>query len=540
MNGDLERGMAVGVVALAILTVLAVVAPAAGAVGAVGGDAKISSDVKEMSTWRGFSADDSVVTYGVDGNPGFIVHYSEGELTSLEGWANDSTDRRIHHRDNGTGWAVVSAPPTHMGVTRTQRWIRGGGLAQSGYVEYVELDRRHTYAEPLTTLESEGEAFSEPSWSDAATLWGFRGEYDQTGVKYRGANETTMQEARRYHAANATGYSGSGVTIGVVDTGLNYNEQLYQDRVIAGYNSLTGAEANVTLDGDGTANVSKSDYGNLSDGNLHGSFVTSQASANTTGTNASYMGAAPDAHIISVRALDDDGSGTSSDIADGIDYACSGGADVVSLSLGSYIEQEVIAEEISECYTAHDVSAVLVAVGNSRQTTRWVAYPAQESAEEPVIGVAAISGAHPEEAESAYFSNVGPHPENGAHPTVAAAGMEVQTQVDDGSGTLFTRTLSGTSMATPVASGIVAQLLEAEPSLKGEAVEIRDRVERTASPVPAAGETEVGAGSINASSLISGTEPGETQAEVRESPAEARDGANDAVSGHWTRKLVEA
>lgn len=526
-----ERSTTVGVALLAVLAICVVAAPVAGA-GAVGGDATWSSDAKDMSTWYGFTADDSVVTYGVDGNPGFIVHYSEGGLTSLEEWANDSTDREIHSSDNATGYAVVSAPPEHMGVTRAQRWFGSGGLGGASYVEYVELNRRLSYSEPIERLETQEQAFNKPAWSGPKTAFGLYGSFEQGGVAYTDVNKSTMRESRGYHGAASTGYTGNGTTLGVVDTGLNYNEQLYQDRVIAGYNAITDSEANITLDPDGTANVSQSDYNNLSDGNLHGSFVTSQAAANTTGTNASYMGAAPDAHIIAVRSLNDDGAGSTADIAEGIEYACEGGADVVSLSLGTYVEQEVISQEISECYSDDDVSAVLVAVGNSRQTTRWVSYPASESSREAVIGVAAISGAPPSEAESAYFSNVGPHPQNGAQPTLAATGMKVQTQVDDGSGTLFTRTLSGTSMATPTAAGITAQLLEADSSLHGQPVEIRDRLQRTASPVPNAGETEVGAGSINASNAIQDREPEETQAGARQDPARARDGANGAVSGN--------
>ena len=542
MIPDADTLKTVGVALLLITAALAAVSPVAAANGS-GGDGVVSEELRDASSWSSFDVPDDAVTYGVEGYPGVIVHYSEGDGDALQQWANESDKRSIHYRDNASSWATVSAPAEHLGLTDKQRVLPsvfGSGLAQQSYVEHLELNRMHSYAEPVSRLESEESAFSKPAWGDVATLYGLKGDFDQSGVAYQDVNETTMQEAREYHGADSTGYTGAGVTVGVVDTGLNYNEDLYQDRVVAGYNAISDTEANITLDGDGTANVSQSDYSALSETNLHGSFVSSQILADTSGTNASYMGVAPGAHLISVRALNDEGSGSSQDIAEGIEYACEGGADVVSLSLGTFIPQETIATEISECYQEDGVSAVVVATGNSRQTTRWVAYPAQEAAEEPVIGVAALSGAQPSAAESAYFSNVGPHPANGATPTVGATGMQVTAQLDDGSGTLHTRTLSGTSMATPIVSGVLAQALEADSSLQGEELEIRNRVERTSSPVPAAGTSEVGSGSINASNLITDTQPAETQEEVRSTGATARDSANDAVSGSKIREILGA
>lgn len=535
----LPRGIQAVLLALLLTTAAVGAAAPVGAAGSVGGSDTVSSEVRSAATWSGLSSDD-VVTYGVEAHPGFVAHYSEGEHAAVEEWANSSDDRRIHHHDNGSNYAVLSAPAHQMGVTDKNRLNPfNNGLAAQSYVEYVELNMRHSYAEPLSRLESQEEAHSKPQLHRVATWGGIKGNFGQEGVAYKDdANETTMQEARQHHAADSSGYSGAGVNISVVDTGLNYNQDIYQDRVIAGYNALTDTEANITLDADGTANVSQSDYSELSETNLHGSFVTSQAAANTTGTNASYMGAAPDAQIIAVRALNDEGRGSTQQIAQGIDYACSNGADVVSLSLGSAVQQEAIATEISECYEEHGVSAVVAAVGNSRQTTRYVSYPASEEAEQPVISVAAVSGGAPSEQESAYFSNVAPRPENGAEVTVAATGMRVVAQIDDGSGTLQTRSLSGTSMSTPIVSGVAAHALEADSALQGDAVELRARMVRTASPIPAAGETEAGAGSINASNLVTDTEPESSQSEAKSTQAAARDGANRAVAGSTVRAIL--
>lgn len=502
-----------------------------------------TSAVLEHSTWSGFEPSEEVVSYGIEGHPGFIIKYApeDNGSAALQSWINDSSERELISHDTASNWMLVAAPPEDVGVSGSYRVLGqyySSALAEQSYVERIGINLRVENAEPLTTLADEG-SFSPPKHSGIATLSGLRGEFTPSGVAYSAdANRTTMQEAREHVSAapGDTAATGQGVTVAVVDTGVNVNEALYQGRVVAGKNTLTGEEANVSLRADGTANVSASDYSPLADGNLHGSFVTSQIAANSS--NDTHDGVAPDAHIIGVKALSDDGSGSTASIARGLDYACGQGADVVSMSLGSYMEQPILLEEISECYEEDGVSAVVIAVGNERTTARWVASPA-DAQETPVVAVAATNGASPADAESAYFSNVGPDPlAEGANPTVAAPGMRILAQVDTGSG-ITVRELSGTSMATPVVSGVLVQLLEAQPGLRGEELELQDRLERTASPVPRAGTSEVGAGMINGTQLLSDTEPEEGQEAARTEDAVARDSANEALSGSLVRQLFE-
>lgn len=499
--------------------------------------AVFAPDVLELATWSGFEPDNRTVTYGVSAHPGWIIHYSEEEngSSALQEWVSDSTERNLIHHSEDSAWMLVSAPADDIGVSSYHRLIGRyltTSLSQQSYVEHVDLNRELRNVEPISVLANQS-TFSSPKYGSAATLGGLRGSFTPDGVAYSGdANRTTMLDARGSINATESSLTGDNVTVAVIDTGLTYDESLYQGRIIAGKNTLTGEEANVTLYSNNTANLSASDYSALKDGNGHGSFVTSQIAANSS--NNTFDGVAPDSRIISVKALGDDGSGSTASIARALEYACSQGADVVSMSLGSYAQQPTVREEMEECFTENGVSAIALAAGNERTSYRWVSTPA-DTQELPVIAVAATNGEAAAQAESAYFSNVGPDPlADGAAPTVAAPGMRIVAQTDTGA-----EELSGTSMATPIVSGSLALLLEAQPSLVGDEEEIHSRLTRTAAPIPHAGSTEVGAGMVDVSALLADVEPAQSQEEARTEDATARDSANSALSGSLIRQLFE-
>lgn len=536
----------VGAALLALLIVCASVAAVTGAGAAQASE--ISADVTEQSDERysaalleavkgeGLTRAGGVQTYSE--GPGFIIHYENGSASSLQSWADDSTERSVKRHDTTGRWMLIAAPTAHIGTSGTYRTVGkyvSPKLAHRDYVEFVDVNRRLSYSEPITQLKEES-SYDTPRFGTAATSWRTSASFEQQGVAYRDdSNRTTMAEARASVNADSTTTSASSTTVAVIDTGLSYNEGLYGRRVIAAKNTLSNNSADITIEADGLANVSQSDYSNVSDGNGHGSFVTSEIAANSS--NNSYDGVAPNSRIISAKALSDKGEGSTTSIAAALEYTCSEGADVVSMSLGGYVPQPTLQEKISECYSEHGVSAVVIAVGNERQSARWVATPADSTEELPVISVGATNGEPPADAQSAYFSNVGPDPmEGGASPTVAAPGMQIVTQTEQ-EGLVASRELSGTSMAAPIVSGVLLLALAEDSSLQGSPTELRSRVERTASPVPAAGETEVGAGMINATQLLSNTEPEQTQSSARTESARSRDAANGALSGSLLRQL---
>ncbi|MFN2617042.1 MAG: S8 family serine peptidase, partial [Thermoleophilaceae bacterium] len=116
----------------------------------------------------------------------------------------------------------------------------------------------------------------------------------------------------------ARGVKGSGVTVAVVDTGVDLNHPDLQSKLVAGRDFVAGKR-------DCPAGPQ--------DENGHGSHVAGIAAA-ATDNGIGVAGTAPDSKIMPVRVLDADGSGTVEDIVAGIRFAADHGAKVINLSLG--------------------------------------------------------------------------------------------------------------------------------------------------------------------------------------------------------------
>ncbi|MGI9022984.1 MAG: S8 family serine peptidase [Acidimicrobiales bacterium] len=113
--------------------------------------------------------------------------------------------------------------------------------------------------------------------------------------------------------------TGSGVIIGVVDTGVDLEHPDLKDKVVASANCLDPVRG--CVDGGGQ------------DDNGHGTEVSGIAAA-TTGNNRGLAAVAPDAVLVVAKALDASGAGTVDDINNAIRWVVDRGAKVVNLSLG--------------------------------------------------------------------------------------------------------------------------------------------------------------------------------------------------------------
>ncbi|MDP9294747.1 MAG: S8 family serine peptidase, partial [Actinomycetota bacterium] len=120
-----------------------------------------------------------------------------------------------------------------------------------------------------------------------------------------------LVEADAAHAVS----QGAGAVVAIVDSGVQADHPDLAGRVGAGHDFV---------DGDATPQ----------DGDGHGTHVLGVIAA-ATGNGIGVASVAPLATLMPVRVLGDDGSGTSANVARGIDYAREHGADVINLSLGA-------------------------------------------------------------------------------------------------------------------------------------------------------------------------------------------------------------
>lgn len=503
---------------------------------------KLSPTVAQMDTFIGYDVSD-VTTY--DGNPGFYIVYEDGKYQSVETWANGSADRDIIAHDNESNRVLIaaSAPEVLGGFHFAESDTFSGlsvptltdGLQTRSYIVSIDAVQTVSSPEPIDQLDS-AESFEKPRFSSFANG---DGEFTSDGVAYsEDTTEATMADVRTAINADGVTEDGTGVTIAVIDNGLNIqsntSDPLYQDRIVAPYNAITNETG---IDAPATSGD-------------HGPWVTGAIAAdpdvNTTGED--YEGIAPNATVIPIKALSDSGSGSTQDIVEGIEHASENNADIISMSLGSTTYSATIADEIEE-FLEDGGTAVFIAVGNSRQQPghlRYIASPA-DVPEPGVIAVAATNTSSPDTARSAYFSNVGPDSgatdlsngvTNGEAPDVAAPGMNISVATYSESGFRENVTLSGTSMSTPIVAGVGALMLDANPQLRNESAQFAGWMGNTSAVMPHAGTTEVGNGMVDAANATALQANEQTQEDIRNDGAEARDLANEAYSGSKTVRLL--
>ncbi|MHB1651306.1 MAG: S8 family serine peptidase [Desulfitobacteriaceae bacterium] len=222
----------------------------------------------------------------------------------------------------------------------------------------------------------------------------------------------------------ATGANGSGITIAVVDTGIDMNHPDLKDNLVPGYNPILN-----------TANSL-----DLQDHNGHGTHVAGIAAAELNGIG--IVGVAYKAKIMPIKAMDKDGEGADDDIATGVRWAADHGANIINLSLGSDSQEDVLQSAIQ--YAQTKGCLVVAAAGNyASGSNPGVAYPAADNG---VLAVTAVD----ENDLLADFSDTGPQ------VALAAPGVDIISdfwQNRLGSGYM---TLSGTSMASPFVAGVAA------------------------------------------------------------------------------------
>ena len=236
--------------------------------------------------------------------------------------------------------------------------------------------------------------------------------------------------------------SNGNIKIAIIDTGVQLNHPELAIKLWPGYNFVEG-------------NL------NPNDGNGHGTHVAGIAGA-LTENSLGIAGIAPSASIIPVRALDNSGNGTLSNIANAITYSTNAGAKVINLSLGSSQGSITLENAINHAWNQGVV--IVAAAGNEASNT--LTYPA---AYQNVIAVASTDMND----QKSDFSNYGTWVE------VSAPGSTILSTY---TGSYYAY-LSGTSMACPHVAGLAA-LLAAQGKNN---VQIKNTILSTCDPVPGTG-----------------------------------------------------
>lgn len=236
------------------------------------------------------------------------------------------------------------------------------------------------------------------------------------------------------------GYTGNGIKVAVLDTGIDDSHPALSGRVVDWYDTINGLNQPY-------------------DDNGHGTHCAGIVGSHDT----TYRGVAPDCDLIGVKVLDAGGSGYDSDIIAGIEWAVNNGADVISMSLGGKAftdpANDPVCVALVNAWNQGVVS--VVAAGNSGPRPRSIESPGIEPT---IITVAASDDQNTTswtDDDIARFSSVGPTKYGDMKPDVAAPGAGILSCEANTAGWV---SYSGTSMATPHVAGAIALILDANPN----------------------------------------------------------------------------
>lgn len=256
--------------------------------------------------------------------------------------------------------------------------------------------------------------------------------------------------------------------IAILDTGVDIDHPDLKANIWTNTKEAEGAE-----DYDDDGNGFKDDVhgwdfvnntGRIGDWNGHGTHCAGIAAA--VGNNGiGIVGANPDALIMPVTVMQSDGTGDVATIIKGIDYAVANGADIISMSFGSYGESMAEEQALARAYQ----KAILVAAAgndgkcmNHKHPERGqdAPYPMFPGAYTFVLGVQAMNSDGCLTSWSNYDDNGPTYSEYGEEKLynyeILAPGAQIASTYPGGN----YKALNGTSMATPMVAGALSRLIQ--------------------------------------------------------------------------------
>lgn len=295
----------------------------------------------------------------------------------------------------------------------------------------------------------------------------------------------------QYHLSKINAFSawdlslGSGVTVAVLDTGVDLNHPDLKANLVKGYDAI--AKNN-----------------NPKDMNGHGTHVAGIIAA-VTNNRQGVAGVAPGAKIMPVKVLGENGGGDLGSIIDGIQWATDNGAQVINMSLGGPIESPSWAAAVK--YAARKNVVVVAAMGNERDQGN----PKNQPAATP--GVIAVGATDPND-KITEFSSYGEwisvsapgYAIKSTFPTYSCETYKAYKQnpeffPPETKISLRYASVSGTSQAAPVVAGLVALMKAKNPQLTP--AQTRQILMKTAVDLGKKGfDEDYGAGRVDAAKAL--------------------------------------
>lgn len=343
-----------------------------------------------------------------------------------------NTMRSVPRPVDVNAWASLGRPPVQAMETPAHAYLRG--VADAALLA-------------LRLLDAPAPAAGRAKPRNAALSWCL----EQIGLKA------------------GTRWTGKGVKVAVLDTGIDREHPDLAGRVVAYRNFVEGSSDN--------------------DVQEHGTHCAGIVAGSAKPASGPRYGVAPQCELVIGKVLGDDGRGWDDAIIDGMDWAVDQGARVISMSLGAprAVNQpySAVYEDLARNFAETTPGVLIVAAaGNEAQRPQRLAPVGNPAACPSILAVAAVDA----QKQVAWFSCA--TMDQIGTVDVAGPGVDVVSAKPGGS----TQSLSGTSMATPHVAGLAALYLQQNPKLTSAQLWAK-LVERC---TPAGAASDVGQGIVQA------------------------------------------
>jgi serine protease AprX len=333
----------------------------------------------------------------------------------------------------------------------------------------------------------------------------------------------------------AMGDTGQGVTVAVLDTGID-NLPDFAGRLLGG------------VDLTNTNNPYQDDYG-------HGTFVAGLIAGNGASSNGQYSGEAPGADLVSIKVAGADGTTHLGTVISGlqwaVDHRSSYGIKVLNISLGFPPGKSTVNNPLDQAVEAtwNAGIAVVTSAGNAGPFDGTVMSPGDDPLAITAGALDDMATSSPGDDEMTNFSSAGPtSPDGWAKPDLVTSGRSVVSLAAPGS-TVYNGypgarvgpanfVGSGTSFSAAITSGAAALVLADNPGLTPN--QVKARLLGTTSPGPVGNPFVDGHGALNAlaaatsgpmdlSQSTAGLKPAKNGATVSLSPSGPANSWNTAL-----------
>lgn len=297
----------------------------------------------------------------------------------------------------------------------------------------VDINKKHEVQALANLLAQPGVEYVVPNFKIRA----FTAPVDTAALKEQWAISKVQAEKAWKRAGNK---GNRNVIVAVIDTGVDSKHESLAPNMIPGY------------DFKGNDNDPNDETGFQNPG--HGTHCAGAVGA-TGLVDGGIVGLAPEVSMMPLRFLGADGSGDLNNAIKAIDYAVEKGAQIISASWGAAVPKSQAQPLIEAVKRADDKGVIFIAAAanDGKNNDKTDMYPANNGFPNSItVAASGSSDAKPS------WSNYGT-----ATVHVAAPGENIMSTLPKNK----YGNLSGTSMATPLVSGLVALMKAQDPSLTG-------------------------------------------------------------------------